>query len=178
MILLLQDFPGEWWKLYTDPYPRGCRVGLLHQERNPAASCIDKKEVDPFFFTLSSLTFTALMAKAGPGHFPASSCRDGWWRVISSGAENSSGRVHFRVFPQTALMLSPMAPSQYSDNIQADTELVKVLQQLWQELRFALCKFSALLWELTAGEGSFPLVSEDTLDSEHLKSSMKWGWSC
>ena len=43
-------------------------------------------------------------------------------------------------------------------------------------LLFASSVLSYGSW--TAGESSFSLVSEDALDSEHLKFSMKWGWSC
>lgn len=86
---------------------------------------MDEKEVDPFYFTLPSLTFIALTAKAGPWHFPAQQVQ-GW--VMKRCFQWAGSRwAHFLMFPQAALMLNAMPPSQYPENIQSDTEVVRAV---------------------------------------------------
>lgn len=43
----------------------------------PVASGVEMEKLDSLFFTLASLTFTALVAKAGHWHFPAQQLQ-GW----------------------------------------------------------------------------------------------------
>jgi len=115
MMLVLQDFRGERWKCYADPYPWGCRVAFLHQERNPAASCVDK-EIDPFVFHPFLRDFHNTQSKGRP---PAFCCP----AAPGTGESFPVGqRTVQDMFP--TLMLNPAAPSQHSGNAQADAKLV------------------------------------------------------
>lgn len=94
-------------------------------------SCIDKEEVDPFFFTLSSLTFTAVMAESGLSlAFPCP-------KALGMSDEDSFPVGQKKVQDGLIslcflklLMLKPMASSQFLGNTQAGAELVRVVSAL------------------------------------------------